>query len=324
MKKPLFLLLVPLVLGGVVLAIVCAGVLLTMAHRFWPTPPVGVVLIYEVDPQHQDPGRPVDMDRLVGAINYRVNPGGWNRSGQVRLLDDRRIEIGVFGNDPAKVRRIERILGSIGTLEFRILANDRDHKLLIQRAQRENADVLKDAEGNVEAWWVPVRASQEKSFEDYLYRRDRDGRRVRIPELQTEVAIRETVREGQRTLELLVVKDVLDVTGAYLTEVRRDWDEVGNARVDFTLDSRGARLFGRLTSLNLPVGEVQPFYRKLAIILDGRLYSAPRINSTIYERGVIEGSFTEEEVDDLVSVLNAGALPVAIRQVEKRRVGAQQ
>ena len=322
MKDSRFFLPIVLALGTVTIALICAGVMLTLTQRVWPRPPAGVVLVYEVDPERTPDASSVDMNNLVAAINARVNPQGWDRNGRVRLRADRRIEIGVFGEAPEKVQRIERLLRRIGTLEFRILANNRDHKALIDRAQAENTEVLKDAEGNVEAWWVPVQVEEEKNLEEYLlYRRDDQDRRIRIPEPEREVTVRETVRDGRRTLEFLVVKDVFDVTGAYLTEVTPGWNQAGEPCVHFTLDWRGARLFGRLTASNLP-DEVTGFHRKLGIILDGKLYSAPRLKGMIHDRGVIEGSFTEKEADDLVHVLNAGPLSAAIRQVEKRKVRA--
>jgi SecD/SecF fusion protein len=66
-----------------------------------------------------------------------------------------------------------------------------------------------------------------------------------------------------------------------------------------------------LTSDNLP-DEVQDRKSKLGVILDGYLHSAPAINSAIGERGIIEGDFDQQEVDILVSVLNAGSLPATL------------
>jgi preprotein translocase subunit SecD len=57
------------------------------------------------------------------------------------------------------------------------------------------------------------------------------------------------------------------------------------------------------------------FSRKLGIILDGFLVSAPAIRSTISGRGEITGSFSRQEVDDLVDVLNAGSLPAPLVKV---------
>jgi len=111
----------------------------------------------------------------------------------------------------------------------------------------------------------------------------------------------------------------LDDGRSYLADAARDRDQAGNPCVAFRFNAAGARLFGRLTSLNLP-NKVQDFYRKLGIILDGRLHSAPRIMTTIRSRGVITDSFTEEEADDLATLLNAASLAAPVRQVEKRIV----
>jgi len=77
-------------------------------------------------------------------------------------------------------------------------------------------------------------------------------------------------------------------------------DSLGRPAVGFTLDSRGAKLMSELTSRN--EGKL------MAILLDDQVYSAPRIRETIYARGIIEGEFTTREVDELVRILDAGAL----------------
>src|SRR5690606_4725286 len=69
-------------------------------------------------------------------------------------------------------------------------------------------------------------------------------------------------------------------------------------------------LFGRLTSENLPTAS--GFRRQLAILLDDQVHSAPSIEDTITTSGIIHGRFTQQEVAELVSVLNAGALEVPL------------
>jgi preprotein translocase subunit SecD len=71
--------------------------------------------------------------------------------------------------------------------------------------------------------------------------------------------------------------------------------------------------FGKLTTAN--VG------KPLGIFLDHHYVSAPVINSPIYDSGQIEGSFTSEETTTLANELNAGALPVTVRIVEKETIG---
>lgn len=99
---------------------------------------------------------------------------------------------------------------------------------------------------------------------------------------------------------------------------------MGQRTVDFTLDARGRRIFGEVTTDFAPGGPKNPepnSYRQLAIILDGTLYSAPRIQTPIVAgNGQITGSFTLEEANDLALVLRAGALPAPLSVLEERTV----
>ena len=84
--------------------------------------------------------------------------------------------------------------------------------------------------------------------------------------------------------------------------------------VSFTLDRLGAQKFGRATTDN--VG------KRLAIILDGKIISAPNINEPITSgSGMISGNFTFQEATDLALLLRSGALPTPLDIVEERTVG---
>ena len=86
--------------------------------------------------------------------------------------------------------------------------------------------------------------------------------------------------------------------------------------MNFTFDSTGARSFGTVTANN--VGK--PF----AIVLDGRVISAPRIITPILGgRGQISGSFTAQSATDLATLLRAGALPAPLTVVEERSIGPE-
>ncbi len=61
--------------------------------------------------------------------------------------------------------------------------------------------------------------------------------------------------------------------------------------------------------------------KPLAIVLDGRVQSAPTIQDRISDSGIIHGRFTIEEAEDLALVLRAGALPASIKYLEERTVG---
>src|SRR5690606_29406317 len=84
--------------------------------------------------------------------------------------------------------------------------------------------------------------------------------------------------------------------------------------VNFRLDREGGRLFGDMTQQN--VG------RPLAVVLDGKVITAPVIRSAITGgNGEISGGFTAVEATDLAMLLRAGALPAALEVVEERVVG---
>ncbi len=84
--------------------------------------------------------------------------------------------------------------------------------------------------------------------------------------------------------------------------------------VSFTLDRLGAQKFGRATTDN--VG------KRLAIVLDGEIVSAPSINEAITSgSGMISGNFSFQEATDLSLLLRSGALPTPLTVVEERTVG---
>ena len=84
--------------------------------------------------------------------------------------------------------------------------------------------------------------------------------------------------------------------------------------VSFTLDRVGSQKFGRATTDN--VG------RRLAIVLDGKIISAPNINEPITSgNGMISGNFSFQEATDLALLLRSGALPTPLIVVEERTVG---
>src|SRR5439155_1935266 len=103
------------------------------------------------------------------------------------------------------------------------------------------------------------------------------------------------------------------VTGKDLRNARQSLDENNQPAVSFTLNSEGGRRFGNVTGEN--VG------RQLAIVLDGRVQSAPRIESRITTDGRITGSFTQEEVANLALILRSGALPATMTYLEERTIG---
>jgi preprotein translocase subunit SecD len=115
------------------------------------------------------------------------------------------------------------------------------------------------------------------------------------------------------TTVFYLVRKVAAVTGRDLRNARPSLDENNQPAVSFTLSNEGGRKFGNVTGENIG--------RQLAIILDGRVQSAPSINGRITTDGRITGSFTNEEVQNLSLILRSGALPAKLDYLEERTIG---
>jgi SecD/SecF fusion protein len=282
--------------GFLLLAIASFVVLPWITWCFLPN--VGNVLVYEmVDLKPtQDPSDVAA--KTAKALNLRLNPGMRRQLATVKVVEGNRIEVGVYGNDPTAVHDVAEIVENAGTLEFRIVANLIKHKAEIEAAKSApEKDVFRDRTGEWSARWVRVRDS-EKFNEKYNLVRTR------------------TVNDRPIS-EVLVVRDPYDVTGDFLANAKPGGDQE-RPSIEFVFNKNGGRLFAELTGENRPDsgGELK---NQLAIILNGVVYSAPNILSTISDRGQITGNFTEREVHQIVDVLNAGSLPARLRKVEQRK-----
>jgi preprotein translocase subunit SecD len=120
--------------------------------------------------------------------------------------------------------------------------------------------------------------------------------------------------ERKKGQPLLVETSTL-MTGDVVSDARVRPGDLPNSRiVSLDLNARGARLFEEITAANVN--------RRLAIVLDDTIYSAPVIKERIPGgRAVISGSFTTDEARDLAIVLRTGALPAPVTVAEERTVG---
>ena len=118
--------------------------------------------------------------------------------------------------------------------------------------------------------------------------------------------------EGGQPVPYVVFSEVV-VSGERLVDAQSTFQD-GQPIVSFRFDAAGGQQFGRVTSENVD--------RRLAIVLDNKVVSAPRIQSAILGgSGIITGRFTVQETVDLALVLRAGALPAPLKILEERTVG---
>ncbi|WP_242913338.1 protein translocase subunit SecD [Brevundimonas pishanensis] len=113
-----------------------------------------------------------------------------------------------------------------------------------------------------------------------------------------------------------LVKRRILVSGENLTRAGVGTDQNGRPAIDFQFDGQGSRRFGEATAQNIG----KPF----AIILDGKVISAPTIQGAITGgSGQITGSFSIQSAAELVNLLNGGALPAPLKVEERRVVTAE-
>jgi preprotein translocase subunit SecD len=114
-------------------------------------------------------------------------------------------------------------------------------------------------------------------------------------------------------IPMVVKKDPI-ITGEMLKDAQVSFGELNQPHVTFDLNSEGADIFARFTGSH--VGG------RLAIVLDGVIYSAPVIQERIGGgRGQITGSFTDKEAHDLAIVLRSGSLPAPVKILENITIG---
>jgi preprotein translocase subunit SecD len=133
------------------------------------------------------------------------------------------------------------------------------------------------------------------------------------PDIQLLPGVGDAAGGGTPGTVYYAVRRASVVTGRDLRNARPTLDENNLPAIGFSLNSEGARKFGAATEANIG--------RSLAIVLDGRVTSAPVIQSRITDEGRISGAFTQQEAQDQSLVLRSGALPASLTYLEERTVG---
>lgn len=119
---------------------------------------------------------------------------------------------------------------------------------------------------------------------------------------------------GRETLIPYLVKQRVMLAGDVLSDARVAIGQFNEPYVAVTFDSKGAREFEQITAQNVK--------KRMAIVLDNTVYSAPVIQERIGGgRAQISGAFTMEEANDLAIVLRAGALPAPLKMIQDLTVG---
>ena len=286
-------------------------------------------------------GEPPTAEDIIPVLINRVNPSG-TKEIMIRPLGKDKIEVTMPTVLKSEAEETWENLVKVGLLEFRILANSQDHGELVGIARRladqgsRKAEVLSDEtpvageKPRVLGKWVSLARvfnedlgiiEKNASFK-YVpgggaqVRDGSTGAIVNVGRLnlsnKSDVAKAQLAKwakdEGIRELQVLVVQpeERMDVQGKHLAKVSWQMDDKGGNSVAFNLTNEGSKRLGRLTSRNVD--------KPMGIVLDGKLHSAPVIQTRINKNGTITGDFSRPEIDDLIGQLKSGKLDVALNK----------
>ncbi|MCZ6801006.1 MAG: protein translocase subunit SecD [Nitrospirae bacterium] len=254
-----------------------------MFSSFDPASKEGNMLTYELQTSEVQRIKTSAMSQALETIRNRIDQFGVAEP-LIQRQGRTQIVIQLPGiKDP---KRAKALIKDTALLEFKMLDESSEMRLELPR------EILRTQEAEIVA-----------KFAD------------KVPEGSSILFEHPAVEEGQDAFSLpYLVKKIASLTGDVLQDAGVSYDDFTEPLVSVTFDSKGAKEFDRLTAAN--VG------KRMAIVLDGTVYSAPVINERISGgRAQITGSFNAAEANDLAIVLRAGALPAPMKTLQDLMVG---
>jgi preprotein translocase subunit SecD len=128
---------------------------------------------------------------------------------------------------------------------------------------------------------------------------------------------------GNSTDQWFLVATEPVLTGSTLTGAQTGFDQFNQPKVDMQFNSAGGDIFSQVTGKMAETAQITGEDQRLAIVLDGNVESAPRVQQQIDGgRAEITGKFTTDEAKNLALVLQTGSLPVELKAVSQNSIGA--
>jgi protein-export membrane protein SecD len=270
----------------------------------------------------------ISLRQAIETIRNRVDQFGVSEPTIIKKGTD--IVVELPGAKAQDFERIKSIIGRTAQLEFKIVDDGSEYMKKVAAAVPKGGAISVQPE----SWTEKHAGTQHEDL--YLRAKEKDKDELTkfiaglagdlaVPndrEIGLELMSSREVSEGtpDKYFRTYLLKKRAGVTGEYLANADESWDEMGRPEVAFTMNRQGASMMEKLTGEN--VG------RKMAVVLDERITSAPVIESKIGERGRITmGGYgdpfkLQQEVKDLVGVLRSGALPAPLKKSFETQVGA--
>jgi SecD/SecF fusion protein len=304
----------------------------------------GTTMIYNIVEAKE--GQEINAGELASRLSQRIDPSG-TKEISIRPRGADQIEITVPQTDPFELEQIKKSITNAGKLEFRVVANTRDHDTTIQLARTQAAETtntskvkseVRDGNGRIVGRWYSVGRADETvdgirplqtGVSGDIIRNSATGQILTIPPGQPgeEYPVEKYLKaNGIESIDVLMA---LELNGRPYTEVYGDdldaaaagTNSRGEPNVTFKLSGLGAEKMLDLTTSIMPEAN---FHRRMAIIMDNAVKSAPQLNNPISSAGEIDGRFSRKEVEFLSNVLRSGRLPATLEKepASETRVGA--
>jgi preprotein translocase subunit SecD len=290
----------------------------------------GVVRL-SIDPDQVAEVQDYALRQGIETIRNRVDKLGVAEPTIIKKGTDIIVELP--GLKPADFERIKTIIGRTAQLEFKIVDDGSQYMLKVAQEASKPEWKAQGIEVLPDSW---TEKDSGKQHEDvYLRAKSRDVLQKFFAGLTGDLAVppdheigyEELSPRGEdgaatpdRPWRTQYMHKRAALTGEYLSNADQNWDQqTGRPEVAFELDSQGAAISERMTGDNIG--------RKMAIVLDDKINSAPVIEGRIGARGRITlGGFgdpfaLQQEAKDLVAVLKSGALPAPLRKTFETQVG---
>lgn len=277
----------------------------------------GMHLVLEVDTSGIQEKQQDLRDRAFEIIQNRIDEFGVYEP-VIEKQSGGRIMIQLPGVD--RERAVE-LIKKVAHLEFRLAEDDRLGEMVEEVDQYLQGEDTLAFEQPFSSYVIGV--DRDPGI-DY---RDEDSVRVLLAQAQevipADVEFVFGAKEeytGREVKRLYLLKKTAELTGEAIRDARHGPNQssnlqyVGTWEIDLEFKREAARKFATITGRNIN--------KRLAIVLDGVVQSAPMITERIPQgRASITGRFTPEDARDLAIILRAGALPAPLRIVEERTVG---
>jgi preprotein translocase subunit SecD len=259
----------------------------------------GVQALLEADMPANATLDPDAMNTARSIVEKRVNGLGVSEA-VVQTAGSRRILVEIPGEkDPEKALEAVRKTGLLEFVDFTQLSDQEISALDLQTIQTDFGQTGQAQPGS-EGTGTPAAVSGTQTP-------------AQTPQVtSTPLASSSTVTNTQPITTTQVFHTIM--TGTDLKDVGVITDQSGKPVVSFTLSPNGTQIFSDFTTQN--VGKA------LAIVLDKKVISSPRINNAITTgKGIIEGNFTVDSANNLSIQLKYGSLPVPLKVVSSQTIG---